>query len=102
MSRNDYPSYTHNSIIKGLKNNTNTNRNKKKNDKKKILVKLPYLGYIGDEVKKRFKKVKKCLTEKVCFFTRYETNKKNAYVLLKDYSHIRKGKYYLLFNMSWF
>ena len=101
MSRNDYPSYTCNSIIKGLKNNTNTNRNKKKNNKKKILVKLPYLGYIGEKVKKHFKKVQKCRTEKVCFFTRYET-KKNAYVLFKDYSHIRKGKCYLLFNMSWF
>ena len=54
MSRNDYPSYTCNSIIKGLKNNSNTNRNKKKNNKKKILVKLPYLGYIGEKVKKHF------------------------------------------------
>ena len=90
MSRNDYLSCTRNSIIKGLKNNTNTNRNKKKNDKKKILVKLPYLGYIGDEVKKRFKKVQKCLTEKVCFFTRYETKKKCLCSVQRLFPHSKK------------
>ena len=55
----------------------NTNRNEETNDKKKIIwVKLPYLGHIGDEMKKTcFKNVQKCLTEKVCFFTRYGTKR---------------------------
>ena len=76
-----------NSIIKGLRNNTYTNRNKETNDKKKIIcVRLPYVGRLGDEMKKRcFKKVQKFLTEKVCFFTLYETKKLTMFRSSEDF-----------------
>ena len=76
MSWNCYSSYSRNSIIKRLRNNANTNRNEETNKKKIIWVRLPYLGQVGDEMKKRrFIKVQKYLTQKVCFFIRYETRK---------------------------
>ena len=67
-----YPSYTRSSIIKRVRNNTNTKRNEEKNGRKKIMLfRLPYLGQVEDEMKKRcFKKTQKFLAEKVCFFTR--------------------------------
>ena len=73
MSRNGYPLQTCNSIIKRLRNNTNTRRNGDKNDAKKIRkVRLSYLGHIGGEMKKKHSKIvqiaQKCLTGNVCFF----------------------------------
>ena len=45
MLWNSYPSYTCNSIIERLRNNTNTTRNEETNNKKdNIWVRLPYLG----------------------------------------------------------
>ena len=77
MSWNGYSSYSRNSIIKRLRNDANTNRNEEiNNEKKMIWVRLPYLGQVGDEMKKlRFIKVQKYLTQKLCFFIRYETRK---------------------------
>ena len=74
ISWNGYPSYTRNSVIKHLRNNTNTNINEKTNDEKKIIwVRLPYLGHVEDEMRKRcFKKVQKRLPEKICCLTLYE------------------------------
>ena len=53
MSWNSYPSYTHHSIIKRLRNNTNTYGNEKTNDQNKIIwIRSPYLGQVGEEMKK--------------------------------------------------
>ena len=55
MLWNSYPLHTRNSVIKWLRNNTKTKTNYDKNDEKKIVwVTLPYLGHIGDKMKKRF------------------------------------------------
>ena len=67
------------------------------------MVRLPYLGQVGHENKKPcFKKVQKCLTEKVCFFTRHETKKLAIrFVQPKALSHTPKIICCLLLNMSW-
>ena len=75
MSWNGYLLRTWNLFIKRLRNDINTIENDDKNDENRIIwVTLTYLGHIRDQIKKEcFKKVQKCLTEKVYFFTRYET-----------------------------
>ena len=75
MSWNGYLSFTRNSIIKRLKASPKQVE-KEKDDRKIIWISLPYLGNIGDNLKKDcFKKVQKCLKENVCFITCYETKK---------------------------
>ena len=61
-------------LIKLIKLFVSWNDNEVTNEEKKIIwVRLPYLGHVGGEMRKRcFKKVHKRLTEKVCCFTRYE------------------------------
>ena len=63
MSRNGYPSFTRNFIIKRLKTSPKKVENKEdKHDRKIILIRFPYLGNIGNNMKKNcFKKVQKCL-----------------------------------------
>ena len=69
ISWNGYPSFTHNSIRKQLK--TFPKKVEKEIDDRKIIwIRLPYLGDIGNSMKKScYKKVQKCLKENVCFIT---------------------------------
>ena len=75
ISWNGYPSFKHNSIRKQLK--TFPKKVEKEIDDRKIIwIRLPYLGDIGNSMKKScYKKVQKCLKENVCFITCYETQK---------------------------
>ena len=55
-----------------------------KDDSKIIWIRLPYLGNIGDSLKKNcFRKVQKCLKENVRFITCYETKKTAMFVQLR-------------------
>ena len=75
MSWNGYSSFTRNSIIKRLKTRPKKVE-KEKYDRKVIWIRLPYLGNIGNNMRKNcFKKVQKCLKENVPFITCYETKK---------------------------
>ena len=57
MSWNGYPSFTCNSIIKQLKTPPKIIE-KEKDDRKIIWIRLPYLGNVGDSMKKScFKKI---------------------------------------------
>ena len=56
-----------------------------KDDRKTIWIRLPYLGNIGDNMKKNcLRKVKKCLKENVHFITCYETKKTAMFCSTKD------------------
>ena len=57
LSWNGYPSFTRNSIIKQLKTSPKKVE-KEKDDRKIIWIQLPYLGNIGDNMKKNF--LRKC------------------------------------------
>ena len=58
---------------------------KKKDDRKIIWIRLPYLGNIGDSLKKHcLKEVQKCLKENVRFITSYETKKTAMFCSAKD------------------
>ena len=84
MSWNGYPSFTRNSIIKRLKTSPKKIE-KVKDDRKIIWIRLPYLGTIGDNMKKNcFKKMQKCLKENVCFIICYETKKTTMFCSVKD------------------
>ena len=52
MSWNAYPKYVCNSIVNGLKSNGNRNDNinNNKDDRKVILINLPYLGKKGEQL----------------------------------------------------
>ena len=86
MSWNGYPLYTRNSIIKNLKRNKTVNDNNNEPDNRKVIwIRLPYLGNIGDNMKKRcFRKVQNCLKEKVRFITCYQTKKIAMFCSAKD------------------
>ena len=91
---NGYPLRTCNAFTKRLRNGIKTKRNDDiKGGKKIIWVALPYLGHIGDKMKKRyFKKDQKCMTKKVYFFTSYETEKLAIFALLKTFFPYSKNQ----------
>ena len=82
MSWNGYPSFTRNSVVKRLK--ASPTKVEKEDDRKIIWISLPYLGNIGDSMKKDyFKKVQKCLKENFRFIICYKTKKQQCFVQLK-------------------
>ena len=84
MSWNGYPFFTSNFIIKQLKTSPK-NFGKEKDDRKIVWIRLPYLGNIGDRLKKNcYKKVQKCLKVNVCFITCYETKRAALFCSAKD------------------
>ena len=95
---NGYPLRTCNAFTKRLRNGIKTKRNDDiKSGKKIIWVALPYLGHIGDKMKKRyFKKVQKCMAKKVYFFTSYETEKLAIFALLKTFFPYSKNQILLV------
>ena len=103
MSWNSFPLHTRNCTIKWLRNNAKTRTNDDKNDKKKIIWDtLPYLGHVGDKMKKRcFKKVKKCLTE-IFWFFRMLWITKACYVFLHQRHYSQTPKSNIIYCITFF
>ena len=84
MSRNTYPKYVRNSIIKRLQQKKTAVQ---KDDESviKIWIRLPYLGNKGEElVKTCIRKLKCCFNTNVKFVPLYDTKKCAMFYSVKD------------------